>query len=157
MNETKDTPKTTPATHTPGPWAWFGNTDNNEIHLATERGGRIFVMRFDRWGMRSAQPLFKGDMRMLKASDLVRYERDYRKDVAEIVHPDARLIAAAPELLEACKAAERYDAAISRRAETGDVKRLDVVGALAEGVDLDALYFDWIEKASAAIAKAEGR
>lgn len=72
-------------------------------------------------------------------------------------HGNALLIAAAPDLLAACKAAELYDAAINRRAKTDDVKRLDAGGAIAEGIDLDTLYHDWCDKAMSAIAKAEGR
>jgi hypothetical protein len=89
------------ARHTPGPWAWFGNTKNHEIHLATERGGRVFVMTFARYGMASAQPRFQVDHRMVNAHDLVKYERDYRADIADINHPDAHLIAAAPDYHEA--------------------------------------------------------
>lgn len=57
----------------------------------------------------------------------------------------------------ACRAAIAYDDAIRGRGESGDVKRIDAGGAIAAGADLDALYFDWQEKAEAAIAKAEGR
>jgi hypothetical protein len=98
----------------PGPWRWCGNTGSHSIYLATVHGGRIFVMNFERWGMRGATPRFQVKSRMVKAADLVRFEvgdRDivgvdaakksrgvYRRDVSSIDHPDARLIEAAAEL-----------------------------------------------------------
>ncbi|MBY5917310.1 hypothetical protein HFO77_23230 [Rhizobium leguminosarum] len=45
--------------HTPGPWAWFGNASSNSIYLATTHSGRRYVMDFVRWGMRGAQPRFQ--------------------------------------------------------------------------------------------------
>lgn len=68
---------------------------------------------------------------------------------------DAALIASAPDMFEALEAALKYDKAISGRAEDGTIK-LDPRGAVAEGIDLDALYFDWIDKSKKAIAKAKG-
>ena len=66
---------------------------------------------------------------------------------------NARLIAAAPELLEACEAAIRYDAVIQTCAN--DPERMSSA-CTAEGDDLDGLYNDWIRKARAAIRKATG-
>lgn len=96
-------PDAATARHTPGPWAWSGNTKNKDLHLATVHGGRQFVMTFARYGMQSGQPRFQVGHRMVDAHDLVVYERHYRADVIGINHPDAHLIAAAPELLAACK------------------------------------------------------
>ena len=124
--------------HTPGPWRWFGNTKSHDIHLATVNGGRVFVLNFVRWGMAGAQPRFqgRGERRgfMVPATDLVTYEVDYRRDISGINHPDAHLIAAAPELLRALKGA-LYDS----------------------GCDGDLCMHEWHELARAAIAKAEGR
>ena len=69
---------------------------------------------------------------------------------------NARLIAAAPELYEACLAAKRYDASIAGRATRGEVDLREAGGGIASGDDLDALYFDWQKKATTAIAKVEG-
>lgn len=60
---------------------------------------------------------------------------------------NARLIAAAPDLLDACRAALEYDAAIQRYAVHGK--------SWVGGDDLDALYADWINKSRAAIDKVE--
>lgn len=67
--------------------------------------------------------------------------------------PPAEVCQAAPDLLEACKAAVRYDESIAGRAARGQVNLLET-GGVAEGQDLDALYNDWIGKARAAIAAA---
>lgn len=79
------------------PWSWFGNTKSRNLYLATVDRGRQFIMQFARWGMSSGQPLFqvpnKGDGgTMVKASDLVTFEADHRKDVSDIDHPDARMM-----------------------------------------------------------------
>ena len=104
------------ATHTPGPWSWFGNARTNEIYLATVHSGRRYVMGFQRWGMRGAQPMFQPAERGLVAAEkLLKFEVGdqsvtgvdaakaddgvYRFDIRGIDCADARLIAAAPELL----------------------------------------------------------
>jgi hypothetical protein len=68
---------------------------------------------------------------------------------------NARLIAAAPDLLEVAYAAMEYDAAIKQAAleERNASTRRSWVG----GKSLDALYANWITKAFTAIAKAEGK
>lgn len=103
--------------HTPGPWAWFGNAGSNSVYLATQHSGRRFVMDFVRWGFKGAQPRFQPDRRgaMVEAKSLLQFEvgdksivgieaasKDssvYRLDIRGIDCADARLIAAAPELL----------------------------------------------------------
>ena len=103
---------------TPGPWGWFGNSQSNHIYLATKHSGRRYVMDFTRWGFRGAQPRFQPDRRgMVDAKDLITFEvgdhsvvgidqakQDtsvYRYDIRGINHPDAHLIAAAPDLYKA--------------------------------------------------------
>lgn len=69
---------------------------------------------------------------------------------------DARLIAAAPEMLEACKAAIKYDEAIRARTRNGQFERASN-GAITTGADLDALYEDWMLKSRAVLKKVEVR
>lgn len=110
--------------HTPGPWRWFGNTNSKQIYLATPDRGRQYVMCFERWGMNSASPAFQCDDHLMhRADELVTYEvfpdakspddpRLYRHDIVDINHPDARLIAAAPDMYEMLKTISlRYKAA----------------------------------------------
>lgn len=81
--------------HTPGPWEW--RTNGARIYLRTVHRGGLYIMDFVRRGMQGAQPRFavwQGDDReklggiMTPASEF-----DFRN------HPDARLIASAPDLL----------------------------------------------------------
>lgn len=69
---------------------------------------------------------------------------------------NARLISAAPELLEAAEAGRKYYQALYRRAEGGEFF-IDAGGALTEGVDLDTLFEDWMHKSENAINKAKGQ
>lgn len=102
--------------HTPGPWAWYGNAKTREIYLATKHSGRRYVMGFRRWGMRGAQPMFQpGERGLVPAETLLQFEVGdrsvvgieaakaddsvYRLDIRGVDCADARLIAAAPELL----------------------------------------------------------
>lgn len=106
--------------YTPGPWAWFGNAGSNSLYLATTHSGRRYVMGFKRWGMRGAQPQFQpSGQGLVDASELFEFavgNRDvrgvtqakadtsvYRLDVTGIDCADARLIAAAPELVGALR------------------------------------------------------
>jgi hypothetical protein len=102
---------------TRGPWEWFGNAQSNTLYLATRHGGRRYVMKFRRWGMTGAQPVFQPHDRMVNAKDLLMFEVGeksvrgmdqakadgsvYRYDIRGVDAPDAYLIAAAPCLYEA--------------------------------------------------------
>lgn len=117
------------AKHTPGPWEYGQNA--------------------------------KGQMRVFDASgwEIVRalsgnhYTRIVPKDE---VAANAKLIAAAPDLLAACEATVRYDDAIRKRVIDGKVSIMATGGAIAMGDDLDQLYVDMADKARAAIAAARG-
>ena len=132
--------------HTPGPWHWFGNTQSKQFYLATPDRGRQFVMTFIRYGIHSAQPAFQVNGLMHQADVLCRYEVGdpdvlgsrqaqanhtvYRKDVRDIDHPDARLMADAwmiPGLL-----AEREDARADLAAAQARITQLEAVVDAAE-------------------------
>jgi hypothetical protein len=93
-----------PATYTPGPWYWDANPKSKTIYLASAARGRMneTVLTCERWGMQSAIFVFHCREGILaKASDYFRNwkGRDHHADWAQTIdHPDAHLIAAAPEL-----------------------------------------------------------
>ena len=78
-----------------GPHRWYGNTTTRDVYLATEWGGRHFILRFGRWGMQSAKPIFQNHERgVMEPFDKgegvdLGFEVPYRRDFAGINHPDA--------------------------------------------------------------------
>lgn len=129
---------------TPGPWAWLGNAPHN-IYLATTHSGRRYVMGFDQWGMRGAQPNFNVEGRLIPAEDLLKFKVGeksatgykaakadnsvYRYQIEDIDHPDARLLAKAPEVAKALL--ELTSIAISIGSFKNGVT--DATGAIDEG------------------------
>ena len=101
--------------HTEGPWRWEINRQHKSLHLV---GGRpqfdLTVMDFDRWGMGGAtirlRDLAHDGMNVMHK---VHERQDWIADFpgrghhadwcAAVVHPDARLMAAAPMLLAALR------------------------------------------------------
>jgi len=142
--------------HTPGPWVWRGNAHAQDVYLSTRHGGRRIVMGFKRWGTANAQPTFRGQNSLEDAKDLLKFEvgdpsvtgvaeaREnnsvYRLHIADIDHPDARLISKAPEMFDLLvDAVTNLDAAELGRfnVTTNDERK-------------------WREKAVALIAKVRG-
>ena len=132
--------------HTPGPWYW--HTDHaGSVSLRTPDRGNLIVMDFVRKGMNGANPRLAywqglpGGAQRERMGGIL--------DTFNAEHPDAALIAAAPELLEALKAIEgRITKAANAFYVSG--KRSDLQAAF-DGWKVDA------QQARAAIAKAEGR
>jgi len=101
------------ASHTPGPWRWEFNAEHKRLHLV---GGRplydLTIVDFERWGMNRAtmrlrDTSYDGMNLMFKVhqrQDWIAPEpgREHHKKWHQLLtHPDARLIAAAPDLLDA--------------------------------------------------------
>jgi hypothetical protein len=89
--------------HTPGPWRWEVNEKFKSVSLC---GGKPqfdkTVMDFVRWGMSGAAPRFLTNEIILERIDSFAVPHPERKHHASwfkiVNHPDACLIAAAPEL-----------------------------------------------------------
>ena len=88
--------------HTNGPWVWRYRQGEG-FSLCTPDRGMLIVMDFVRMGMNRAQPRFarwQGEERARFGGIMHKAE-----DLGELHdHPDARLIAYAPEVFEALKA-----------------------------------------------------
>lgn len=149
------------AAATPGPWGWTGNLRTRWVELSTLHSGRLGVMRFERWGMSGAQPMFLdpdsrsrgiGAVTTVKASDVPIFEvcpdatsaadpRVYRQDILGLRHPDAAFIAAAardvPALLAVAEAGREVISALvdedSGAASTEDVDA--ALDALARAIE----------------------
>lgn len=96
--------------HTPGPWQWFERTPGRP-YLATPDRGQLYVLGFERKGMQGAGPVFAHWPGIEDGA-----ERERKGGIMEpglllrdgSMHPDARLIAAAPDLLFQLLAAANY-------------------------------------------------
>lgn len=124
--------------HTRGPWRWEINEKHKSVQLC---GGKpqydLTVMDFVRYGMSGAAPRFIQDgllYRCEKWAVPVEGREHHKTWFQAIDHPDAALIAAAPDLLEAL---------------TFMVARFAGSGSCGED-------FRAIKEARAAIAKATG-
>lgn len=135
---------------TQGPWQWFGNGDVRDIYLATPDRGRLYVMQFDRWGMQSAQPVFRDDAQrlMVKASQLPVYEvapsatrrddpRVYRADISGLRNADAEFIAASrQDVTDLLAEVRRLRAQVADLSKTPADRANEHVRALRESGDI---------------------
>lgn len=96
------------ARFTPGPWYWEatvspssdGRKVSPHVRLMTAgKPGGYTVLCFERMGMTSARPVFLNGNMLAPYSEFV--ERVDHNGYGRLVHPDALLIATAPELYAA--------------------------------------------------------
>lgn len=120
--------------HSAGPWYWVVNEASRQVELRSAKHDT--VMAFRRWGMNGATVMFclQGILEPArKFAKVVKGREHHASWFQDVGHPDARLIAAAPDLL-------------------------DVLQRLTEHIDicdLDSYHDDWHD-ALKAIAKATG-
>lgn len=79
---------------TPGPYSWWGNTDQHSCELAAKDGRGTCVMALHRWGARGAQPMFRDHEKhfLVDVAEIAVFEVDYRNDFFEIDNPDAEAL-----------------------------------------------------------------
>lgn len=135
------------AKHTPGPWRWEVSRTSQRVELCGGLPAGRFdktVLSFARWGLNQAAPVFwfwqegrswSDEPKRADALAVAAPGREHHANwFAEINHPDAHLIAAAPDLLGALKAAEEYMAARTTEcSEPYPLQRVRAAIAKAEG------------------------
>ena len=137
---------------TPGPWRWEVNLGSKNISLC---GGEtrydLTVMDFVRYGTGSAAPRFIAEPssgfqimeRADKLSKIVPGREHHARWFQTLSHPDAQLIAAAPDLLEAIQLLVHYHMCEQEGIGSGQPTALEWLAA--------------VDKAGDAINKAIGR
>ena len=97
------------AGHTMGPWDWEVSRVSKTVELCGGKGASdLTVMSFARWGLNKAAPVFwfwRGNVsdepKRAEALGTPEPGREHHADwFQRINHPDARLIAAAPDMRE---------------------------------------------------------
>ena len=140
------------ATHTPGPWRWEINLKSKVLHLV---GGQprqydLTIMDFDRWGMGRAVATLRDTAhdgmnimhRLCDRMDWIEEfpGRGHHFDwCASVNHPDMRLMAAAPDLLDALEEARNgllwyRDAFPSADSQADDEAMARIDAAIAKAV-----------------------
>lgn len=151
-------PARAPTEYTRGPWRWELNNRSKAVSLSgtnpDPRWKTPFdwhLMTFDRYGMSGAAPAFVDADGVLRRADAFAVPAPGRLHHADwfrlIDHPDAHLIAAAPDLLEALKSA----LPLVERAATEETRANMAPTGVKRTTARDRLSF-----VLAAIAKAAG-
>lgn len=138
---------------TPGPWRWEMNENSKCINLC---GGKpkydLTVMDFARWGMSGAAPRFniklgETGFNVMERADtfgqIVPGREHHANWFKTLNHPDAQLIAAAPDLLSALQ----HMVHLHMCEQEG----------LSSGQPTAAYWYGAVDKASEAISRALGR
>lgn len=109
--------------HTPGPWRWELNLDSRQLELCGGGGYDVTILDPVRWGMHGATVRFRDtDIRgnLLHAPHEVAAwhapfpGREHHSHwLQDVTHPDARLIAAAPDILAALEELLKCDVMVS--------------------------------------------
>ncbi len=128
--------------HTPGPWQWFEAGERS--YLATPDRGRLYVMGFARKGMQGACPRFAtwtGIETGVERERLGGIMEDGINLRDGMLHPDARLIAAAPLLLDSLarayyRLADVHNSWPGRDTPAGQTLLCNMRDALAEATGL---------------------
>lgn len=147
------------AKHTPGPWEWFMHPAERP-YLATPDRGRLYVMGFARKGMQGATPIFSqwngiDDGAERGRTGGVMCDGILLKDGR--LHPDARLIAAAPELLAKCEKVVSWLDRMSESSEREAAKHTEQFPSLSEAFAAEAKNYRATAKdIRSVIAKATG-
>ena len=146
--------------HTTGPWRWEFNRAHKTLHLV---GGLpqydLTIMDFDRWGMAGAvatlrDPAEDGMNIMHRLCDRPDWiapfpgREHHAAWCADVTHPDMRLMAAAPDLLEALQWYEAKAVQMGRAAIDQDSKLMLAL--------MKEIAVEYGAQARAAIAKATG-
>lgn len=131
------------AKFTPGPWRWSVDPKSYSVDLESTAGALTEVIRFSRWGMHGAMPEFlslSGDSRwgrlITPVTEFMKPAkgREHHADWFQTIdHPDAHLIAAAPDMFAA----------------------LETVDALL-GYTMQTIYPELAQMVAAALTKARG-
>ncbi len=145
---------------TPGPWRWEVNLKGRTVQLC---GGLrpkydLTVMGFARWGMGSAAPRFIDARNIMHRCETMAVTVPGREHHADwfrtIDHPDARLIAAAPDLAEALEPfVAFFEVYLTLGAPTPKKGLVYSIASRAGERDLTTEHF---EAARAALSKARG-
>lgn len=125
--------------HTPAPWAWRGYPTHRDSvpkhpYLRSEVSPRYIVMDFVRQGMQGAQPRF---IHRNTGAGIMRPVSEMGAGWA--AHPDARLIAAAPDLLTTALAA-------LARAKAAEARVTEALAAIDAAIQCETDLLDMYQR-----------